>query len=48
MMSVKKDYNRLISQFDNLEMILEDHLEMFMENVVKKGFFDIEKVVKKS
>jgi hypothetical protein len=29
-------------------MILEGHLDNFMENVVKKGFFDIEKQLKKS
>jgi len=28
-------------------MILEDNLEQFFENVVKKGFFDIDKQLKK-
>ncbi len=47
-MNIKKDYNRMSNQFDSVEMMLEEQLERFMENVVKKGFFEMEKQVKKS
>ena len=39
---MKKDFNRMVSHLDSVEIILEDQLEGFMENVVKKGFFEIE------
>lgn len=44
---MKKDFNRMVSHLDSVEIILEDQLEGFMENVVKKGFFEIEKQVRR-
>lgn len=47
-LNIKKDYNRLATQLDSVEMIFEDNLDHFLENVVKKRFFEIEKVIKKN
>jgi|JI8StandDraft_1071087.scaffolds.fasta_scaffold2509978_1 tRNA A-37 threonylcarbamoyl transferase component Bud32 len=44
---MKKDFNRMVSHLDSVEIILEDQLEGFMENVVKKGFFEIEKQMRR-
>ena len=37
----------MVSHLDSVEIILEDQLEGFMENVVKKGFFEIEKQMRR-
>jgi hypothetical protein len=44
---MKKDFNRMVLHLDSVGVMMEDQLEGFMENVVKKGFFEIEKQMRR-